>query len=709
MDYSPNNNSLWAKFLDEGLPFRLFVGIALIGGAVWWTWNTVAEWQEKKSILNWQVVQCQVIESRIDKGKGFKKSDLFVVHYRYKYNKQEYESNSYQKDYDGDSRYYPKAQELLNTYGPGEKISCSVNPDDPKQAVLYREKPFLATYLIIPAFFLILGLRQIARGYLIFFKDESPDKYKDTSSMTTWQKANHYFWKWTTNIALCLSLLLCFWAVVVLGTLFILLPFLFVGVIGTLFHKTGKQLLKEQPVETPSGPDYSKKSKKLHLTQTERLIIAAALAVYIVIQISWARHILSQQTPRDQQYISIFLILFTAFWTFFLTSMITFGIISGLRYIRKERFRRAQLSEAEKLAETFNKKDWRYFLSDLSVWSLLLSNLITIAWALIEGWSISLILWIYWTQSIIIGIFWSIRIFRLRDFSTKDFDINVHLTKPTKVIKIKPGVFFLFHYNFFHFIYALFLLSEMKSRPTWPIALAGGIFLLNQLFTLWYKKQQEQEKRPNLGKLMAYPYARIIPMHFTIIAAAILHDKLGLSFESSVTLVIFLLIKTLADVVMYLSQQRGFADKPDEEPDKYEMDEKIREDFRELTQINCRCSQIDSLLGAEARKYAKKHLKAVRWIEGGWKIEYLCPETGKRWIKEEINDANKNKNPEDRITLRTLTEDDKETNPGIQTQANPKKHEKRLEKRSHLVYGIASCNKLLLAANQKYIERLRTR
>jgi hypothetical protein len=660
VDYPSNNqNSLWAKFLDEGLPFSLFVGIALIGGAVWWTWNTVAEWQEEKSILNWQVVQCQVIESRIDEGKGFRKSDLFAVHYRYKYNNQEYESDCYQMGYDGDSMYYPDAQELLDTYGPGDKISCFVNPDDPKQAVLHREKPFIATYLIIPAFFLILGLRQIVRGYLIFFKDVSPDKYKDTSSMSGWQKANHYFWKWTTNIALCLSLLLCFWAVVFLGIFFVLLPFMFVHIIGKLFHDAGKQLLKEQPVESPSGPDYSKKSRKLHLTQTERLIIASAIAVYIVILISWARHILSQQTERAQQHLSIFILLFTAFWTFLLTSMITFGIISALRYVRKERFRRAQLSEAEKAAESFSKKDWRYFLSDLSVWSLLMSNLITIAWALIEGWSISIIMWIYWTQSIIIGIFWSIRIFGLRDFSTKDFKINDRPTKPTKATKIKTGVFFLFHYNGSHLIYALFLISVMKSRPSWPIALAGGIFLLNQLFTLWYKKQQDQEKKPNLEKLMRYPYARIIPMHFTLFAAAILHDKLGLWFESTVTLVIFLLIKTLADVVMYVDQQRGFADKPGDKPDEYEMDEKVREDFRELTQINCRCSQIDSLQGAEARKYAKKHLKAVRWLEGGWKIEYLCPDTGKRWIKEEIYDANMNTSMEARILLRTLTEDDK--------------------------------------------------
>jgi hypothetical protein len=48
----------------------------------------------------------------------------------------------------------------------------------------------------------------------------------------------------------------------------------------------------------------------------------------------------------------------------------------------------------------------------------------------------------------------------------------------------------------------------------------------------------------------------------------------------------------------------------------------------------CRCVSIDSLEGEEAEKYSREHLVKVRTDANTWETFYVCPETGKRWIKD---------------------------------------------------------------------------
>jgi len=91
----------------------------------------------------------------------------------------------------------------------------------------------------------------------------------------------------------------------------------------------------------------------------------------------------------------------------------------------------------------------KYSLNDLSLWSLLFSNAITIFFATKEGWDISTILWIYWFQSITIGLFNFVRILQLKKFSTEGFEINGRPAEPTRGTKNFTAFFFLFHYGFF--------------------------------------------------------------------------------------------------------------------------------------------------------------------------------------------------------------------------------------------------------------------
>ena len=208
-----------------------------------------------------------------------------------------------------------------------------------------------------------------------------------------------------------------------------------------------------------------------------------------------------------------------------------------------------------------DKSGQKYFHLDLSLWALIASNLTVIVWALIEGWSLAIIIWIYWSQSVTIGILWFFKILTLKEFSTKGFHINNRPVEPTTGTKIQTAVFFLVHYGIFHLVYAIFLLGLCKTAGKRSILFMAGVFLVYQCFSFFYNRKWEDKQKPNIGKMMFFPYARIIPMHLTIIFGRILSKG---TFSGKMTLALFMLLKTLADVIMHVVEKKGFGDKPTE-------------------------------------------------------------------------------------------------------------------------------------------------
>ena len=106
-----------------------------------------------------------------------------------------------------------------------------------------------------------------------------------------------------------------------------------------------------------------------------------------------------------------------------------------------------------KFSDLWKQVDFTKF----STLSLIFSNLLVIVFAVVDNLSALDILWIYWTQSVIIGIFNFIKILSLREFSTEGFRQGNKQVLPTRGTKISTAIFFLFHYGFFHVIYAVFL------------------------------------------------------------------------------------------------------------------------------------------------------------------------------------------------------------------------------------------------------------
>lgn len=70
------------------------------------------------------------------------------------------------------------------------------------------------------------------------------------------------------------------------------------------------------------------------------------------------------------------------------------------------------------------------FRSDRFVVPLILSNLMTMAWALFKSWRIVDVMLVYWVQSIIIGYYNYHRVMDLKKFSTENFTINGRQPEP---------------------------------------------------------------------------------------------------------------------------------------------------------------------------------------------------------------------------------------------------------------------------------------
>ncbi len=187
----------------------------------------------------------------------------------------------------------------------------------------------------------------------------------------------------------------------------------------------------------------------------------------------------------------------------------------------------------------------RNYLTDPSAISLLFSNILVIILAIVQGWEVSTVLWVYWMQSLIIGFFQFLRILSLKKFSTENFTINNQPVQPTVTTKIFTAFFFAFHYGFFHFIYAIFLFNFFRSSQSLDLSfifIGGFIFFLNHLYSFYHNRIIDGQKTQNIGILMFAPYARIIPMHLIIIFGTILGQS---------TLVVFLLLKTIVDLVLH--------------------------------------------------------------------------------------------------------------------------------------------------------------
>jgi len=191
----------------------------------------------------------------------------------------------------------------------------------------------------------------------------------------------------------------------------------------------------------------------------------------------------------------------------------------------------------------------RPFYRDTSLWILLGSNILTIAMALFQHWSLMTIMVAYWVQSVIIGSFNVLRILSLEQFSTDNFYLNDKPVAPTEKTKKSTALFFALHYGFFHLIYLIFLITGGSSIDWRYVLFAGCIFFVDHGFSFRYNKERDEKKITNIGRLMFFPYARIIPMHIVLLVY-------GIAVRGG-ALMVFLGLKTVADLLMHVVEHEA--------------------------------------------------------------------------------------------------------------------------------------------------------
>jgi hypothetical protein len=195
-----------------------------------------------------------------------------------------------------------------------------------------------------------------------------------------------------------------------------------------------------------------------------------------------------------------------------------------------------------------SKVDFSYIVrnmfQDRSAILLLVSNLVTIGMALLQDWNAATVLWTYWVQSVLVGGFNALRIFTLKEFSTEGFKGNGKPLPPTRATQVSTGIFFMFHYGFFHVVYAIFLASLLDDVSVGSVLLGGLVFLINHAYSFFFNRHEDEEKVPNLGRVMFRPYSRILPMHLTIIFC-------GFFLGTTAGLIFFFVVKTVVDLLSH--------------------------------------------------------------------------------------------------------------------------------------------------------------
>jgi hypothetical protein len=213
--------------------------------------------------------------------------------------------------------------------------------------------------------------------------------------------------------------------------------------------------------------------------------------------------------------------------------------------------------------------------SDRAVWGIVATNAVVVGVAAIGDGGLLMLLWPYWVQSVVIGAFAARRIYVLERFSTDGFSINDRAVEPTRSTARQTAGFFVLHYGIFHLVYLGFLIgftatagaigivpvTDTSSGEVYQFAVGvmsrwDHLWLVVLGIGFWQSHGASHREHvaadlagtPKIGTLMGLPYARILPMHLTIIFGALL--------GGGGSVVLFGGLKTLADVIMHKVEHR---------------------------------------------------------------------------------------------------------------------------------------------------------
>jgi hypothetical protein len=184
--------------------------------------------------------------------------------------------------------------------------------------------------------------------------------------------------------------------------------------------------------------------------------------------------------------------------------------------------------------------------SDYSFHALIGSNVLALVIGSATGMGLREMMFVYWIQSVIIGITHVVRMLVLREFNTATFHFSGRPMQETFSDKLKLVFFFVMFYGMAHAVFFGLMLHGKGggSGSALGYSLCALVFAANHTYSLLHNLQRDTRARPHLALLMFLPFARIVPMHVTIVLGQGRYASVELFF-------LFGGLKTIADVVMH--------------------------------------------------------------------------------------------------------------------------------------------------------------
>lgn len=195
--------------------------------------------------------------------------------------------------------------------------------------------------------------------------------------------------------------------------------------------------------------------------------------------------------------------------------------------------------------------------TDVTFWLLIAINVYLIIYYTDHPDSINTIILLFWIQSVLIGIFNFFDMLTLTNVRETNLIVNgKHVDASSTGHDGCMPWFFAVHYGIFHLVYLFFLATLIDiHKIDWQfVEISFFAMLAASIANFVQNKIRNRTEDVNISAMFFLPYARVIPMHLTILAPRFLHISAP---------VLFLTLKTFADVVMHLACQKWvFSAKP---------------------------------------------------------------------------------------------------------------------------------------------------
>ena len=205
----------------------------------------------------------------------------------------------------------------------------------------------------------------------------------------------------------------------------------------------------------------------------------------------------------------------------------------------------------EKLKEMFRRLS---FKSDLSLWILIILNILSLVIAIVENENFGYVVLIAWGQSIIVGIFATKRISKVKEFAIEPASEDRKEFNPNHS-KNRLAVIFFLSYSLFHIVYLAFILFfyitksvELPSILSFFCLIV--LFFFHHLYV--YNKRNKRElndiELPRLSKLTQEPFIRMVPVHLIMLFGVVMFS---MGMPGIIGIIVFQLIKLFFDMLFH--------------------------------------------------------------------------------------------------------------------------------------------------------------